>query len=166
MAKHAHETFGQKKGRFQVITVSDTRTKENDHSGQTLIRLLEEAGHHLTHYTIVKDEKDVIKKAIQSAVKRNDVDVVLLTGGTGFSPRDVTYEVTVSLLDKEMPGFGELFRMLSYTDQIGASAMLSRAVAGTIGTTAVFSLPGSRAACQLAMKKLILPEVGHLLALL
>jgi molybdenum cofactor biosynthesis protein B len=144
-----------------VITVSDTRTAETDKSGQLMKQLLEEAGHATILYEIVKDEPAQIAAAIESGANHPEVQVILLNGGTGIAKRDTTYEAVQGLLEKEMPGFGELFRMLSYTEDIGSAAMLSRAIAGTYRGKAVFSTPGSTGAVRLAMTKLIVPELGH-----
>ncbi|MEF2965113.1 MogA/MoaB family molybdenum cofactor biosynthesis protein [Paenibacillus sp. M1] len=146
-----------------VVTVSDTRTPENDASGQLMKQLLEENGYNVVKYTIVKDEYDGIRQLLREAVTSREVEAVLLSGGTGIAPRDTTLEAVRSLLNKEMPGFGEIFRYLSYTEDIGPAAILSRAVAGTIGNMAVFSMPGSQGAVKLAMEKIILPELRHVM---
>lgn len=116
----------------------------------------------MTSYEIVKDDKESIQQAVLAGYHREDVDVVLTNGGTGITKRDVTIEAVSVLLDKEIVGFGELFRMISYLEDIGSSAMLSRAIGGTIGRKVVFSMPGSSGAVRLAMNKLILPELGHI----
>jgi len=144
-----------------VVTVSDTRDEETDKSGRLLKEYLVQEGHRITHYTIVKDEQNTIKEAVLQGVEDKDVDVVLTNGGTGMAYRDVTIETVQPLLDKEMTGFGELFRMLSYTEDIGSAAILSRAIAGIAQHTAIFSTPGSSGAVKLAMEKLILPELRH-----
>ncbi|WP_126428054.1 MogA/MoaB family molybdenum cofactor biosynthesis protein [Brevibacillus marinus] len=144
-----------------IITVSDTRTEETDKSGQLIKQYLQEAGHQTVLYRIVKDERAQIVEAINTGAASEQVDVILLNGGTGIAARDVTYEAVRELLEKELPGFGELFRYLSYAEEIGPAAMLSRAVAGTYRGKAVFSLPGSSGAVRLAMSRLILPELGH-----
>ena len=141
-----------------VLTISDTRTEANDVSGGAIVELLTGAGHQVAGRRIVRDDPAAVREAVQSAV--NTADVIITTGGTGITARDSTYEALAALLDKRLDGFGELFRMLSYAE-IGAAAMLSRATAGSIGATAVFSLPGSEHAVRLAMTKLILPEIGH-----
>lgn len=146
-----------------VMTVSDTRTKETDKSGKLIIQLLEAEGHSITHYDIVRDEKTVIQEMLKNVTICHDVDVVLINGGTGISYRDVTIEAIQPLFTKEIPGFGELFRMLSYQLDIGSASMLSRAIAGVMNNRIVFSTPGSPKAVQLAMEKLILPELGHVL---
>jgi len=144
-----------------VLTVSDTRTEADDKSGQTLVDRIKKAGHHLVEKRIVKDEVPLLQAALKEWIAREDVDVVIATGGTGVTGRDVTPEAFEALYDKPIPGFGELFRMLSHRE-IGAAAMLSRAVAGVRGRRVLFSLPGSPAAVRLALEELILPELGHL----
>ncbi|WP_068496271.1 MogA/MoaB family molybdenum cofactor biosynthesis protein [Paenibacillus kribbensis] len=146
-----------------VITVSDTRTEETDTGGRLLIDLLETDGYEVVRYVIVKDDYEGIRQLVSEAVEQVDIEAVLLTGGTGISPRDTTYEAISSLLDKELPGFGEIFRYLSFAEDIGSAAILSRAVAGTIGQTAVFSMPGSRGAVRLAMERIIVPELRHVM---
>ncbi len=145
-----------------IITVSDTRTNETDKSGKIISSLLEEKGHKVIERTIVKDDQEEIRSAIQRGVAANDVDAVLLNGGTGISKRDVTYEVVEGVLEKELAGFGELFRMISYTDDIGTPAMLSRAIGGVTKETAIFAMPGSSGAVKLAMSKLLIPELPHI----
>jgi molybdopterin adenylyltransferase len=147
--------------RCKVITISDTRTKDTDKSGKLMIDLLSEAGHEVVDYVIVKDEKEAIRAAVLHGCERTDIDVVLTNGGTGIAKRDVTIETVKEIIEKEIVGFGELFRMLSYTEDIGSAAMLSRAIAGVANDTAIFSTPGSSGAVRLAMTRLILPELGH-----
>lgn len=146
-----------------IVTVSDTRTPETDSGGQLITSLLEEAGHRIAGYEIVKDDYEGIRELIHEATSNPDVEAVILTGGTGISPRDTTYEAVSSLLDKQLPGFGEIFRYLSFTEDIGAAAILSRAIAGTSGGKAVFSIPGSTGAVKLAMQRIIVPELGHVM---
>jgi molybdenum cofactor biosynthesis protein B len=141
-----------------VVTISDSRTPDTDTSGDAICSLLAEAGHKLLGRTLVKDDPARVRDAI--ARRPADTQVVITTGGTGITSRDSTYEAITALLEKRLDGFGELFRMLSF-EEIGSAAMLSRACAGTIGRTVVFSLPGSGNAVRLAMSKLILPEIGH-----
>lgn len=157
-----HKKQAPKKVRCKIVTVSDTRTEETDKSGKLLKELLVEAGHMVTAYEIVKDDKEDIRQAVLSGYHQEDVDVILTNGGTGITKRDVTIEAVSALLDKEIVGFGELFRMISYLEDIGSAAMLSRAIGGTIGRKVVFSMPGSSGAVRLAMNKLILPELGHI----
>lgn len=161
MSTQEHKAQAPKQVACMVITVSDTRTEETDKSGRLMTELLEEAGHQRIRYQIVKDEPAEVIAAIETGIQDPQVQVILLNGGTGISPRDNTFEAVSSLLEKEVPGFGELFRMLSYTEDIGSAAMLSRAVAGTRQGKMIFSTPGSTGAVRLAMTKLIVPELGH-----
>jgi molybdenum cofactor biosynthesis protein B len=147
--------------RCYVLTISDTRTPETDTSGRAIAELLEAAGHEVSGRSIVKDDPDAIRSAIATQLDDSAAQVIITTGGTGITSRDSTYEVVCNLLDKRLEGFGELFRMLSY-QEIGPSAMLSRACAGTAQGKIVVSLPGSQNAVRLGMSKLILPELGHL----
>jgi len=157
-----HEHKKQKRSvRCHIITVSDTRTLETDKSGKLITTLLEESGHVAIDREVVVDEQDAIKEAIKEASKREEVDVILTNGGTGISYRDVTIETVESLLDKEIPGFGEIFRVLSYEEDIGSAAIMSRAIAGVINHKAIFTTPGSSGAVKLAMNKLIIPELSH-----
>ena len=144
-----------------VITVSDTRTKETDKSGKLMIDSLMDANHQVNHYEIISDDKGIIEDTIKLAMHRDDIEAILINGGTGISQRDVTMEAILPLLDKELPGFGELFRYLSYQFDIGSASMLSRAIAGVANNRILFSTPGSTGAVRLAMEKLILPELGH-----
>lgn len=147
--------------RCAVVTVSDTRTLETDTGGQTIVDLVTEAGHQVVDRHILPDEPGAMRELLASLAGRADVDAVLMTGGTGIGARDQTFETVAGMLDKTLPGYGELFRMLSY-EEIGPAAMLSRAVGGLIGRTVLLTMPGSRAAVRLAMERLILPELGHL----
>ncbi|PLT27835.1 MogA/MoaB family molybdenum cofactor biosynthesis protein [Peribacillus deserti] len=147
----------------KIITVSDTRTKETDKSGQTMIDLLEAAGHRIVKYEIVTDETHQIREAIERGLKMDAVEAILINGGTGIAKRDVTIETVQELFEKEIAGFGEIFRMLSYQEDIGSSAILSRAAAGVAQGKVIFSTPGSTGAVRLAMNKLILPELGHII---
>ncbi|MGI8316787.1 MogA/MoaB family molybdenum cofactor biosynthesis protein [Halobacillus mangrovi] len=144
-----------------VVTISDTRTKESDKSGRLMMEFLKQKGHYIKDYRIVHDEESEIREALEVGIQQAEVEVVLTNGGTGIAARDVTIEVVESLINKEIPGFGELFRMLSYTEDIGSAALLSRAIGGVSGNTAVFSTPGSSGAVKLAMERLILPELSH-----
>jgi molybdenum cofactor biosynthesis protein B len=144
-----------------VITVSDTSTPETDTGGALVVEYLESAGHPVAIREIVRDEPAEIQAAVAAALGREDLGAVILTGGTGVAPRDQTPEAVEPLLDRVVPGFGELFRFLSY-EEIGSAALLSRALAGLAAGRVVFVIPGSRGAVRLAMEKLILPEIGHL----
>lgn len=160
MSVEEHRRHAPHRLRVAVITVSDTRTAESDDSGKLLRRLLEEAGHELASYALVKDERPSIAKALEEALA-GPAQAVVLNGGTGISPRDVTIEAVEPLLDKTLPGFGELLRSLSFRE-IGSAAMLTRAIAGVARGKPVFALPGSPAAVTIAMERLVLPELGHL----
>ena len=145
-----------------VLTVSDTKNPETDTSGALIRELLTAAGHRVAGSAIVRDEPAEVARLVRDACARDDVQTVILTGGTGITSRDSTYEAVEALLDKRLPGFGELFRMLSF-QEIGAAAMLSRAQMGIHARRIVVSLPGSPNACRLALDKLLIPELGHLL---
>jgi molybdenum cofactor biosynthesis protein B len=147
--------------RCAVLTISDTRTLDTDTGGGSLIRGLTDAGHVVGARGLVPDEPSKVQTWIQFQRSRDDVQAILPTGGTGVTSRDSTYEAIMQLLDKPIPGFGELFRMLSY-QEIGAAAMLSRACAGVSQCRVIIALPGSEAAIRLALDKLVLPELGHL----
>ena len=157
----AHKEAAPKLTRCFVVTVSDTRTDETDRGGKAIVDLLRQQGHEVSGKIIVPDDADKIREAIESHIAQAEIDVVISTGGTGISSRDGTYEVVSTLLDKQIDGFGELFRALSY-EEIGPAAMLSRACAGITRGTIIISVPGSEHAVRLAMTKLILPEIGHL----
>ena len=145
-----------------VLTVSDTRTLETDQGGALIVSLLERAGHIVIGRELVSDTTAAIESTVRAAVyHRDEPEVIIVTGGSGIGPRDVTPEALKGLLTKELPGFGEVFRMLSW-QEIGAATMLSRAFSGVLGRTLLFALPGSPNAIQLAMEKLIIPELGHL----
>ena len=161
MSTHEHKMEAPKQVACKVITVSDTRDKDTDKSGKLMMELLEEAGHTVVSYAIVKDETDELRTEVLNGCNDPEIDVVLTNGGTGIALRDITIETVKALFDKEISGFGELFRMLSYQEDIGSAAILSRAVAGTVKDKAIFSTPGSSGAVKLAMNKLILPELGH-----
>ena len=147
--------------RIAVLTVSDSRTATDDRSGDLLAKELDAAGHLVTQRDILPDEPEQVRVWLAETAARDDVDLILLNGGTGISRRDRTFEAVSSLLERTLPGFGELFRLLSF-EEIGAAAMASRAVAGTMGDKLVFCTPGSPAAVKLALTRLILPEAGHL----
>ena len=162
MSVSAHRKDAPASVRCVVVTVSDTRTESNDTSGDAIVELLKGAGHDVGARRIVRDDPAAVRSLVRSLVGSSlgVADVIITTGGTGITARDSTYEAITAILDKRLDGFGELFRMLSFAE-VGAAAMLSRATAGSIGTTAVFALPGSEHAVRLAMTRLILPEIGH-----
>ncbi|MFN0052331.1 MAG: molybdenum cofactor biosynthesis protein B [Planctomycetales bacterium] len=157
-----HQAAGLKYGAlgFAIITMSDSRTPESDTSGQLIRQLVHSAGHHVPRYALVPDDPHRIRVELHAALVDPAVAVVVTNGGTGISNRDNALDSILARLDKKIDGFGELFRMLSYAE-IGAAAMLSRAIAGVAGGKVVFSLPGSTKAVRLGMEKLILPEAGH-----
>ncbi len=144
-----------------LVTVSDTRTKNDDQNGIYLRNQFESLGHRVAGYEIVKDEAVQVEAVLEQMVTLPGVQLILFNGGTGIAPRDTTYDVIARKLEKTLPGFGEIFRFLSY-EQVGAAAMLSRATAGVYRGKLVFSMPGSPKAVQLALEKLILPELNHL----
>jgi molybdopterin adenylyltransferase len=155
-----HREASPEQVRVAVLTISDTRTPETDTGGNAIVELIREAGHEISRREIVEDDAPRIEVVLQEFLDDASVDAVITTGGTGISARDTTYEVVSRLIDKELDGFGELFRMLSY-EEIGAAAILSRAVAGASGSKFVACLPGSRNAVRLAMEKLLVPEIPH-----
>ncbi len=155
---HAPKSLG-----FAALTISDSRTAADDAGGRTIREKVEAAGHRVVEARIVRDAVPEIRAAVRELLALPGVDVVVTTGGTGLSPRDLTLEAVGPLHERPVEGFGELFRMLSYR-QVGAAAMLSRAAAGVAGGRAVFALPGSPKAVALAMNELILPEAAHLVA--
>ncbi len=154
-----HPDIHQRPVRCGVLTVSDTRSPETDRSGALIQQLLMDAGHQVVQYQIVRDEPALIQPQILALQPL--VDAVIVNGGTGISRRDTTYEAVLPLLEKELPGFGELFRALSF-QEIGSRAIASRAVAGTLQNLLIFCLPGSTPAVKLGLEQLILPELRHL----
>lgn len=156
-----HKANAPRQIRCAVITVSDTRTVETDTGGAEVVRFLTESGHVIVAREIVPDEPARMRPLLESYRDDDQIDVVLMTGGTGISSRDQTYETVTALMTKPLPGYGELFRMLSF-QEIGAATMLSRATGGLMERTVLLTMPGSRAAVQLAMERVILPELSHL----
>jgi len=146
-----------------VVTVSDTRSEATDESGQWIVDRLAQSGHRIDFYRVIPDEPGIIHQTLCELLNCSEIEVIVLTGGTGIASRDSTFEVVQPLLEKVLPGFGEIFRYLSYTQDVGSAAMLSRAVAGVARGKSMFSLPGSLGAVRLAVEKLIEPELGHLL---
>lgn len=162
---HEHKAHAPTNLRFAILTISDSRSAGNDASGDGIHHLVAKAAHEVARREMVKDDRAAIQAAVERYLAAVDVDVVVTTGGTGFSPRDVTPEAVTPLFERPIPGFGEIFRSLSHKS-VGSAAMLSRAEAGVARGKPVFLLPGSPDACELAMERLVLPEVGHLVALL
>lgn len=161
MGHEGHKHKAPKSVKVFVVSISDTRTEADDESGAYIKEELEKAGHGIAGYRLIKDEPSEIVKLINAEASRGDLHAFILTGGTGISSRDSTFEAVRSLLEKEIEGFGEIFRHLSYQD-IGASAIMSRAAAGSYHGKIIISIPGSLNAVKLAMEKLILPELGHM----
>lgn len=160
-AQEHREKAGHGAVTLAIVTVSDTRTPETDVNRQYIEQRMTELGHVVAAYRLIKDEPDQVAAALDELAALPDVRIILFNGGTGISPRDTTYDVISRLLEKTLPGFGELFRMVSY-QEVGAAAMLSRATAGVYKRTLVFSMPGSPNAVEVALEKLILPELNHL----
>ena len=161
MSSEGHKAAAPVRVRVFVLTVSDTRTDQTDTAGLAIVEALRSAGHVVAAKAIEKDEPARVAELVRQQAVVGDVDAIVTTGGTGLTSRDSTFEAIDALLTKRLPGFGELFRMLSYQD-IGSAAMMSRACAGTIGRIVVISLPGSEKAVRLAMDKLVVPELAHL----
>jgi molybdenum cofactor biosynthesis protein B len=164
MSQTAHKAAAPKAVRCYVITVSDTRNEATDTGGRAIVELLTDAGHQVVGRTIVSDDAAVVRSAIERQLAtpaETGPQTIITTGGTGITARDRTFEAVAAILEKRLDGFGELFRMLSY-QQIGAAAMMSRAIAGLAAGRIVIALPGSEGAVRLAMEKLVLPEIGHM----
>jgi molybdenum cofactor biosynthesis protein B len=161
MSQAEHKADAPSSVRSFIVTISDTRTEDTDTSGRAIADLLTAAGHIVAGRVIVKDDADLVRATIERHLGNADVHVIITTGGTGITSRDSTYEAVSGLLQKRLDGFGELFRMLSF-EQIGSAAIMSRACAGLVAGRIVISLPGSEAAVRLAMERLVIPELGHL----
>lgn len=161
MGHKEHKEKAVKNVNCMVITVSDTRTEETDSSGKLILRLLKENGHIITGYKILKDVPVLIRDTVADAVTDNYIHAIIINGGTGISKRDTTFEAIENLFEKRLDGFGEIFRYLSHLE-IGSAAIMSRASAGVCRGKIIISIPGSESAVKLAMEKLILPELGHI----
>lgn len=161
MGYKEHKCHSPKNVSVAVITVSDTRTKEDDESGKYIMKKLEENGHKIISYSIIRDEKKLLNDELKKLIDNDELQVIITNGGTGASGRDVTVDVIEGLLDKKIDGFGEIFRYLSYKE-IGSPAIMSRAVAGAVKNKIIICLPGSLGAVKLGVEKLIIPEIGHL----
>jgi len=161
MSHHEHKERSPRTIGCVVLTASDTRDEANDESGRLMREMLTEQGHRVVDYRILKDDPGPISVFVREKLAVPEVQAILINGGTGLAQRDSTFEAIDGMLEKRLPGFGELFRYLSYLE-IGASAMLSRACAGVVRSRVVISVPGSTDAVRLAMEKLILPELAHL----
>jgi molybdenum cofactor biosynthesis protein B len=156
-----HERAGHGAINIAIVTVSDTRTPENDLNRSYIETRMKDLGHQVTAYRLIKDEPNQVEQALDDLAEHPAVQIILFNGGTGIAPRDTTYDVISRKLEKSLPGFGEIFRMISY-HEIGPAAMLSRATAGVFKSTLVFSMPGSPNAVKTALEKLIIPEINHL----
>jgi molybdenum cofactor biosynthesis protein B len=163
MSQAEHKARAPSSVHCVILTISDTRTEQTDTSGRAIAELLTAAGHRIAARAIVKDDADLVRGTIERHLAGADVQVIISTGGTGITSRDSTYEAVSGLLQKRLDGFGEIFRMLSF-EQIGPAAIMSRACAGLVAGRIVISLPGSEAAVRLAMERLVIPELGHLVA--
>ncbi len=161
MGYQEHKCKSPKSVSCAVLTISDTRTERDDESGRLLMQKLSENGHRVISHCILKNEADSIKKKIYELLKEEELQVIIATGGTGVSRRDITIETIYPILEKKLDGFGELFRFLTYSE-IGTGSIMSRAIAGVAGGKVILCLPGSPEATNLAMDKIILPEIGHL----
>ena len=162
-SEHRAAAAQQSAVQIAIVIVSDKRTKETDESGPLARALLTAAGHTIVDFVLLPNDEPRTRAHVAQLIAREDVDVVLLSGGTGLSVRDRTVEAVRPLLEKELPGFGELFRMISYQEQIGTSSILTRALAGGINGKLIVSLPGSKAAVDLALTKILIPELQHLM---
>jgi molybdenum cofactor biosynthesis protein B len=161
MSQAEHKARAPRSVRCFIVTISDTRTEATDTSGRAIADLLTAAGHVVAGRAIVPDTTELVRETLERQLASADVQAIITTGGTGLTSRDSTYEVVTALLQKRLDGFGELFRMLSF-EQIGPAAMMSRACAGLSAGHILISLPGSQAAVRLAMERLVIPELGHL----
>jgi molybdenum cofactor biosynthesis protein B len=156
-----HKHIAPKNVKCAVITISDSRIEAQDTSGKAIVDLLGEAGHEPVYLGVIKDEPEQISQKLNETISKSDIQSIIFNGGTGMGKRDITIEAVEPNLDKVLPGFGELFRMLSY-DEIGSAAIMSRALAGVVSGKPVFCLPSSEKACRLAVNKIIATELGHL----
>lgn len=164
MSEYIPDKTGNERAiRLALLTVSDTRTKETDKSGGRILELAGEAGIEVAEYTLCADDAEAIHSIVAGWLLRGEIDAIITTGGTGIAARDVTLEAVRPLFEKELDGFGELFRYLSFAEDIGTRSVLSRAAAGTAKEKIIFALPGSTGAVTLAMKRIILPEIHHML---
>jgi len=161
MGIKTHRANAPKKIRLGILSISTTRTLENDKSGHWIAKRAKKEGHTISFHQVVTDDLQIIRTAVENGIKEQQPQAIILTGGTGISPRDVTIEAVRPLFKKELSSFGPIFAGLSY-EQIDSAAILSRATAGLIGQTLLFCIPGSLNACKLACKTLIFPEIGHL----
>ncbi|MEA3246390.1 MAG: MogA/MoaB family molybdenum cofactor biosynthesis protein [Gemmatimonadota bacterium] len=160
-ARHRDESGKQGPVRCALLTVSDSRTEATDESGALMRRLVKGAGHEVVTQALLRNDEHAVREHVRALTLRDDVDAILITGGTGLGSRDRTVEAVRALFQKELPGFGEIFRVLSFQEQVGTAAILSRAVAGGVNGRLVASMPGSKAAVELALTRVLLPELRH-----
>ena len=161
MGYQEHKQKAPRKVSGAVLTISDTRTEQDDDSGQLIKQKLSENGHRVIAYAVLKDEAELIKKKILELLEQGEIQVIITNGGTGVSRRDITIEAIEPILEKKLDGFGELFRFLTY-QEIDTVSIMSRAIAGVVKGKIIICLPGSPGAAKLAMDRIILPEIGHL----
>ena len=161
MSYQEHKEKAPQKVSCAVLTISDTRTEQDDESGKLITEKLSQNGHRVMFYSVLKNEADSIKRKIYELLRQEELQVIITSGGTGVSHRDITVDTISPILEKKLDGFGELFRFLSY-QEIGTASILSRAIAGAAGGKVILCLPGSLGAANLAMDKIILPEIGHM----
>lgn len=161
MSHQEHKHKAPQNIKCAVLTISDTRTEQDDESGKLIRQKLNQEDHQVLSYSILKDDADSIRSAVSELLEQTEIQVIITTGGTGVSQRDVTVETVSPILDKELDGFGELFRQLSF-QEIGTASIMSRAIAGVVGGKVILCLPGSVGAVTTAMDKIILPEIGHM----
>ena len=161
MGYHEHKHHSVQNVSCAVLTTSDSRTDQDDESGKLIQQRLADNGHKVTYYTILKNEVEIIKQNVEELLRRDDVQVIITGGGTGLSKRDVTVNTIAPMLEKQLDGFGELFRQLTF-QEIGTGSIMSRALAGVANSKVIICIPGSLGAATLAMDKIILPEIGHL----
>lgn len=163
MGVHEHRKAAPASVGVGILSVSTTRTLENDESGRWIAKQAQKEGYQVRFHQVITDDITAIRAAALKAIRDHGLQALLVTGGTGITPKDVTIEAIQPLFAKEMPAFGALFAQLSY-EEIDSAAILSRAAAGIIGSTVVFCMPGSKKACQLACNTLVFPELGHVVA--
>jgi molybdenum cofactor biosynthesis protein B len=161
MGHREHHERSRKNVNVAIVVVSDSRTQDTDESGKVASDLLEKKGHTIVEHHLIGNDRDAIANTLSEMTNRADIDVILTIGGTGISKKDITVDVLSPLMEKKLEGFGEMFRMMSFR-QIGAGALMSRSTAGVINGKVVMCLPGSTAAIRLAVRRIIIPEIGHM----
>jgi molybdenum cofactor biosynthesis protein B len=159
---HEHRRDQRAEAACAILVTSDVRTHETDETGRIAIQILEDEGHKIAFYKIVSNDRVLIREAVEGFLTDDGVEVIITSGGTGISPKDKTVDSVAPLFEKRLEGFGEMFRRLSY-EEVGHSALISRATAGTVGNKIIFCLPGSKGAVEMGLRKIIIPEIGHML---